>query len=124
MRDTRTIKVNLKQYNIDYAWDIDEKELQEELVEKFYSASNKHTSETITLPKMFQSRWMVYHPDKSNIENGIYLTARIQIGGHIYTMINEYKDGEWVGRCLDGGYTIAYQEITKEEFREFVKSKM
>ena len=92
---------------------------KKELVEKFYRASNKHTSETITLPKMFQGRWMVYHPDKSTIENGIYLTARIQIGGYIYTMLNEYKDGEWQGRCLDGGYTIAYQEITKEEFREF-----
>ena len=40
------------------------------------------------------------------------------VGGHIYTMLNEYKDGEWQGRCLDGGYTIAYQEITKEEFKE------
>lgn len=91
---------------------------EKELVEKFYSASNKHTRETITLPKMFQGRWKVYHPDKSTIENGIYLTVRIQIGGYIYTMLNEYKDGEWQGRCLDGGYTIAYQEITKEEFRE------
>lgn len=97
---------------------------KKELVEIFYLASNKCTSRTSTLPKMFPGQWMVYRPDKSTIENGIYLTARIQMGGFINTMLNEYKDGEWIGRCLDGGYTIAYQEITKEEFREFVKNKM
>lgn len=97
---------------------------KKELVERFYLASNKCTSRTSTLPKMFSKQWMVYHAGKSTIENGIYLTARIQTGGYIYTMMNEYKNGEWIGRCLDGGYTIAYQEITKEEFREFVKSKM
>ena len=34
MRNTRIIKVDLRQYNIDYAWSIDEEELQEELIEK------------------------------------------------------------------------------------------
>ena len=95
-------------------------EVKKELIEKFFSASNKHTREIITLPKIFQGRWMVYHPDKSNIVNGVYLTARIQMGGCVFTMLNEYKDGEWQGRCLDGGYIIAYQEITKEEFRELI----
>jgi hypothetical protein len=93
---------------------------KKELIEKFFIASNKLTRENNTLPKIFQSLWMVYHPDKSNIVNGMYLTARIQVGGCICTMLNEYKDGEWQGRCLDGGYIIAYKEITKEEFRELI----
>ena len=96
---------------------------KKELIEKFYNIS-KITTQSLSLPTIFSGRWMVYNPQKSIVQDGIYLTARIQIGGYIYTMLNEYKDGEWQGRCLDGGYTIAYQEITKEEFREFVKSKM
>ena len=33
-------------------------------------------------------------------------------------MLNEYKNGSWQIECLDGGYTIAFMEITKEEFEE------
>ena len=90
---------------------------KKELIEKFYNIS-KIVTQSLSLPTMFSGRWMVYNPQKSLVQDGIYLIARIQIGGHIYTMLNEYKDGEWQGRCLDGGYTIAYQEITKEEFKE------
>ena len=95
---------------------------KKELINKFYKI-NSEVSQTISLPEMFSGRWMVYNPQKSIVQDGIYLTARIQIGGYIYTMLNEYKDGDWQVRCLDGGYTIAYKEITKEEFRELVKNK-
>lgn len=63
------------------------------------------------------NQWKVFHENRPPVD-GIYLTARIRLGGSISTMLNEYKDGNWTGRCLDGGYTIAYQEITKEEFKE------
>jgi hypothetical protein len=92
---------------------------KKELINKFYKI-NSEVNQTISLPEMFSDRWKVYTPQKSIISDGIYLTARIQTGGFIYTMLNQFKDGEWQGRCLDGGYTIAYQEITKEEFKELI----
>ncbi len=39
-------------------------------------------------------------------------------------MLNEYKNGSWQIECLDGGYTIAFMEITKEEFEEYIKNNL
>ena len=42
-------------------------------------------------------------------EEGIYLTIRCGFTG-IYTMLNEWKDGEWQVECADGSTTIAYRK--------------
>ena len=48
-----------------------------------------------------------YGPKK----DGTYLTIRCGSGG-IYTMLNEYKDGQWMVQCTDGSDTIAYSKET------------
>lgn len=42
-------------------------------------------------------------------EEGIYLTIRCGLTG-IYTSLNEWKNGEWQMKCLDGSTTIAYRK--------------
>ena len=42
-------------------------------------------------------------------ENGIYLTIRVGLSG-IYQTLNEWKDGNWMGRTLDNSITICRSE--------------
>lgn len=46
---------------------------------------------------------------KTVLENGFYLTIRCGLTG-IYTTVNEWKDGEWMLKILDGSTTIAYNK--------------
>lgn len=56
--------------------------------------------------------WKLYKEGKVYPpEDGIYLTIRAGYSG-IYEMINEWKNGEWQGRVLDGSFTL-YWETTK-----------
>lgn len=43
------------------------------------------------------------------IDNGFYLTIRCGYSG-IYTMVNEWKNGDWQTKLLDGSQTIAYDK--------------
>ena len=40
-------------------------------------------------------------------EDGLYLTIRCGLGG-IYTVLNEWQDGQWKLKILDGSTTIAF----------------
>ena len=42
-------------------------------------------------------------------EDGVYLTIRCGLSG-IYTVLNEWKNGEWQMESLDGSTTIAYRK--------------
>ena len=61
-------------------------------------------------------------------EEGVYLTIRCGVGG-IYTTANWWKDGDWVGRSLDGSETIAFSinrleelENLQEEIKELERN--
>lgn len=47
-----------------------------------------------------------------------YITIRCGLPG-IYTVLNRWKDGEWMAECLDGSETIAYRELQPYEKFEF-----
>ena len=40
-------------------------------------------------------------------KNGTYKTIRAGLSG-IYSMLNEWKDGDWLGRAADASYTIYF----------------
>lgn len=45
----------------------------------------------------------------TNLNDGFYLTIRCGLTG-IYTVVNEWKDGDWCMGILDGSETIAYSK--------------
>ena len=47
-----------------------------------------------------------HYPPK---ENGMYITIRCGLSG-IYQTLDQYKDGEWQLRVLDGSKVIAYSK--------------
>ena len=47
-----------------------------------------------------------HYPPK---ENGMYITIRCGFSG-IYQKLDQYKDGEWQLRVLDGSKVIAYSK--------------
>lgn len=70
---------------------------------------------------MNDNSWKLYkdlYAERGIIPDGIYLTIRAGLGGHIYTMENEMKDGKWLYQVTDGSYTIFYKELTFEMLKE------
>ena len=51
------------------------------------------------------------------IEDCDYVTIRCGLNG-IYTVLNKWKNGTWIAKCLDNSSTIAYRELKSyEEFK-------
>ena len=56
-------------------------------------------------------------------EEGLYLTMRCGLTG-IYTKVDEWKNGHWQLRILDGSRTIAYNRNRLVELETFIKKVM
>lgn len=88
-------------------------------IEKFYDISKRfEVNDRLPMIYPIENHWKVYR--NQCIPDGIYVTARIQLNGGINTMLNEFKDNAWVGQCPDGGYVIAYKEVSKEQFEKLI----
>lgn len=56
--------------------------------------------------------------DGKDVPDGTYLTIRCGLGG-IYTVINFFKDGQWMAEALDNSTTVAYRPLKNgEDFNE------
>lgn len=76
---------------------------------KEYSAAMK-TCERVIMDfiRNSESGFCPFHYCKPK-EDGIYVTIRCGLTG-IYTVLNEWKNGEWQMESLDGSTTIAYRK--------------
>ena len=64
---------------------------------------------------VFYKDFKPFHEGRTELEDGVnYVTIRCGLCG-IYTCLNEWKDGHWYAKCLDGSTTIAYRELKDYE---------
>ena len=89
---------------------------------EFQDYVSKHSLTAFDLHKIFKGlkqeilndqSWRLYSPDL-NLKDGMYLTIRAGLGGHIYTMENQIINNVWNIGVADGSHTIYYKEMTEE----------
>ena len=65
-------------------------------------------------------KWKLIRPNEElNIKDGFYLTKRISLGGRIRNYVNEWRDNKWQDEMADGGFNVAYRDITDEDLKKF-----
>lgn len=77
----------------------------------FYGGSNV----TLTEDNKFFIGFKPFCENHTELKDGtMYVTIRCGLSG-IYTCLNEWKNGGWYAKCLDGSTTIAYRELKEYE---------